>query len=105
MVASATHVADVDDALVPETTRQGDVPLCRPRVLEIGGGRDDVADAARGRRLAGGGIAQARIGQRDVVDDWRRREGILLEDADQRLVVIDAECAVKHMASAAIWRP
>jgi hypothetical protein len=40
-------------------------------------------------RLSQRRVAQAHAGERDVVDDGRRGERVLLEDADQRLVEVD----------------
>ena len=52
------------------------------------------------RRLPGGRITEPRIEKRDVVDDRRHRERVLLEDADERLVIVDAVGAANNGVAA-----
>ena len=102
VVAAAADVAGFSDHPARKPSRYADVPLHGARVLEIGGGRLRWS----GRRWSlpsarspdSASVAPVNV---TLLTIGGMRERVLLEDADQRLVVIDAKRAAQHRVAVA----
>src|SRR3954468_15512549 len=98
-------VADVDGASGVELLLETDVPLLRARRLEVVAVPDQCRHANGGRGRPGAGVRQTRVEDRRRRDDRRVGERVLLEDPDQRLVVVDAVRAAVDGPAARYWIP